>query len=159
MNLFELNQTYRDLEEREDLDSEVLADTLDSIDDAREIKLDNIAYWIEKNKMQLDWLSEKLKDLRAKQTSLNNLNRSLQDYMTRALDDAGIKELQTENHILKPRNYKASVIVDSLDNLPEEFKQTKTEVTADKKELYKALKDNQEIPGAHLKPNRGTVIK
>ncbi|PAY58908.1 hypothetical protein A8C46_10800, partial [Ligilactobacillus salivarius] len=132
MNLFELNQTYRDLEEREDLDPEVLADTLDSINDAREIKLDNIAYWIEKNKMQLDWLSEKLKDLRAKQTSLNNLNRSLQDYMTRALDDAGIKELQTENHILKPRNYKASVIVDSLDNLPEEFKQTKTEVTADK---------------------------
>ena len=135
MNLFELNQTYRDLEEREDLDSEVLADTLDSINDAREIKLDNIAYWIEKNKMQLDWLSEKLKDLRAKQTSLNNLNLSLQDYMTRALDDAGIKELQTENHILKPRNYKASVIVDSLDDLPEEFKQTKTEVTADKKEL------------------------
>lgn len=44
MNLFELNQTYRDLEEREDLDSEVLADTLDSINDAREIKLDNIAY-------------------------------------------------------------------------------------------------------------------
>ena len=159
MNLFELNQTYRDLEEREDLDPEVLADTLDSINDAREIKLDNIAYWIEKNKMQLDWLSEKLKDLRAKQTSLNNLNRSLQDYMTRALDDAGIKELQTENHILKPRNYKASVIVDSLDNLPEEFKQTKTEVTAYKKELYKALKDNKEIPGAHLKPNRGTVIK
>ena len=129
MNLFELNQTYRDLEEREDLDPEVLADTLDSINDAREIKLDNIAYWIEKNKMQLDWLSEKLKDLRAKQISLNNLNRSLQDYMTRALDDAGIKELQTENHILKPRNYKASVIVDSLDNLPEEFKQTKTEVS------------------------------
>lgn len=159
MNLFELNQTYRDLEEREDLDPEVLADTLDSIKDAREVKLDNIAYWIEKNKMQLDWLSEKLKNLRAKQTSLNNLNRSLQDYMTRALDDAGIKELQTENHILKPRNYKASVIVDSLDNLPEEFKQTKTEVTADKKGLYKALKDNQEIPGAHLKPNRGTVIK
>ena len=159
MNLFELNQTYRDLEEREDLDLTTLADTLEAIADARDVKLDNIAYWIEKNKMQLDWLSEKLKDLRAKQTSLNNLNRSLQDYMTRALDDADIKELQTENHILKPRNYKASVIVDSLDDLPEEFKQTKTEVTADKKELYKVLKDGQEVPGAYLKPNRGTVIK
>ena len=154
-----MNHTYIDLEVLFVFVSFVLADTLDSINDAREIKLDNIAYWIEKNKMQLDWLSEKLKDLRAKQTSLNNLNLSLQDYMTRALDDAGIKELQTENHILKPRNYKASVIVDSLDDLPEEFKQTKTEVTADKKELYKVLKDGQEVPGAYLKPNRGTVIK
>lgn len=159
MNLFELNQAYRKLEEREDLDLTTLTDTLEAITDARDVKLDNIAYWVEKNKMQLDWLSEKLKDLRAKQISLNNLNKSLQDYMTQALDDAGIKELQTENHILKPRNYKASVIVDSLDDLPEEFKQTKTEITADKKELYKVLKNGQKVPGVHLNANRGTVIK
>lgn len=159
MNLFELNQAYKDLETRDDLDIEVLADTLEAIADEREVKLDNVATWIEKNKMQIDWVTEKVKALQAKKASLTNLNKSLQGYMTQSLDDAGIKELQTKNHILKPRNYKASVVVDSLDDLPEEFKQTKTEVTADKKELYKVLKDNQEIPGAHLKPNRGTVIK
>ena len=159
MNLFELNQAYKDLETRDDLDTEVLADTLEAIADEREVKLDNVATWIEKNKMQINWVTEKVKDLQAKKASLTNLNKSLQSYMTQSLDDAGIKELQTENHILKPRNYKASVVVDSLDDLPESFKQIKTEVTADKKELYKALKDNQAIPGAHLKPNRGTVIK
>lgn len=159
MNLFELNQAYKDLETRDDLEIEVLADTLEAIADEREVKLDNVATWIEKNKMQIDWLAEKVRDLQGKKTSLINLNKSLQGYMTQSLDDAGIKELQTENHILKPRNYKASVVVDSLDDLPEEFKQTKTEVTADKKELYKVLKDGQEVPGAYLKPNRGTVIK
>lgn len=159
MNLFELNQKYKELEEREDLDPAVIADTLEAIADEREVKLDNVASWIEKNKMQIDWLAEKVKDLQAKKASLTNLNKSLQGYMTQSLDDAGIKELQTENHILKPRNYKASVVVDSLDDLPESFKQTKTEVTADKKELYKVLKDGQEVPGVHLKPNRGTVIK
>lgn len=159
MNLFELNQAYKDLETRDDLDTEVLADTLEAIADEREVKLDNVATWIEKNKMQIDWLTEKVKDLQAKKASLTNLNKSLQGYMTQSLDDAGIKELQTENHILKPRNYKASVVVDSLDDLPESFKQTKTEVTADKKELYKVLKNGQEVPGVHLKPNRGTVIK
>lgn len=159
MNLFELNQAYKDLETRDDLEIEVLADTLEAIADEREVKLDNVATWIEKNKMQIDWVTEKVKALQAKKASLTNLNKHLQSYMTQSLDDAGIKELQTENHILKPRNYKASVVVDSLDDLPEEFKQIKTEVTADKKELYKVLKDNQEIPGAHLKPNRGTVIK
>ena len=41
------------------------------------------------------------------------------------------KNCKLKTTFLKPRNYKASVIVDSLDNLPEEFKQTKTEVTAD----------------------------
>lgn len=159
MNLFELNQAYKDLETRDDLDTEVLADTLEAIADEREVKLDNVASWIEKNKMQIDWLAEKVKDLQAKKASLTNLNKSLQGYMTQSLDDAGIKELQTENHILKPRNYKASVVVDSLDDLPESFKQIKTEVTADKKELYNVLKNGQEVPGVHLKPNRGTVIK
>ena len=159
MNLFELNQAYKDLETRDDLDTEVLTDTLEAIADEREVKLDNVASWIEKNKMQIDWLTEKVKDLQAKKASLTNLNKSLQGYMTQSLDDAGIKELQTKNHILKTRNYKASVVVDSLDDLPESFKQIKTEVTADKKELYKVLKDGQEVPGVHLKSNRGTVIK
>lgn len=159
MNLFELNQTYRDLEEREDLDPEVLADTLDSINDAREIKLDNIATWIDKNKATVEWATEKIKELQEAKKYMINQNSKLQEYMTQVLDDAGIKQLLTKNHILRTRNYKASVIVDSLDNLPEEFKQTKTEVTADKKELYKVLKNGQEVPGVHLKPNRGTVIK
>lgn len=159
MNLFELNKKYKELEEREDLDPAVIADTLEAIADEREVKLDNVATWIEKNKMQIDWVTEKVKALQAKKASLTNLNKHLQSYMTQSLDDAGIKELQTENHILKPRNYKASVVVDSLEDLPESFKQIKTEVTADKKELYNVLKNGQEVPGVHLKPNRGTVIK
>ena len=159
MNLFELNQAYKELETRDDLDTEGLTDTLEAITDEREVKLDNIATWVEKNKMQIDWIAEKVKDLQTKKASLTNLNKSLQGYMTQSLDDAGIKELQTTNHILKPRNYKDSVVVDSLDDLPGEFKQTKTEITADKKELYKVLKDGQDVPGVHLKSNRGTVIK
>ena len=86
MNLFELNQTYRDLEEREDLDSKVLADTLDSINDAREIKLDNIAYWIEKNKMQLDWLSEKTQRFKSKA----NITQQLKSFFAR-LHDTSIR--------------------------------------------------------------------
>ncbi|MYY64137.1 siphovirus Gp157 family protein [Lactobacillus salivarius] len=159
MNLFELNQAYRDLEERDDLDPEMLADTLDSINDTREIKLDNIAYWIEKNKATVEWATKKIKELQEAKKYMINQNSKLQEYMTQVLDDAGIKQLLTKNHILRTRNYKAKVVVDNLDKLPEEFKQTKTEVTADKKELYKVLKNGQEVPGVHLKLNRGTVIK
>ena len=159
MNLFELNQAYKDLETRDDLDIEVLADTLEAIADEREVKLDNVATWIEKNKMQIDWVTEKIKALQAKKASLTNLNKSLQGYMTQSLDDAGIKELQTKNHILKPRNYKASVVVDSLDDLSADFKSTKTEVVADKTKIYKALSAGEDVPGAYLKPNRGTTIK
>lgn len=159
MNLFELNQNYKKLEEMDDLDPQLLADTLESITDTRDIKLDNIATWIEKNKAQLDWLDSKLKDLRAKQSSLKNKNKYLMSYMTDVLDDANIKELQTQNHILKTRNYKASAIVDNLNDLPAQFKTEKTEVVANKTAIYQALKAGQAVPGARLEPNRGTVIK
>ena len=159
MNLFEMNSKYRELEENEELDATTLKDTLDAINDAREVKLDNIASWIEKNKAQIDWVTKRVKDLQAKKTALTNLNKSLQEYMTAALDDAGLKELQTENYILKPRNYRASTVVWSLDELPDTFKDSKTEVFAKKSEIYKALSAGEDVPGAYLKPNRGTTIK
>ena len=159
MNLFELNQAYRDIEEREDLDPEILADTLDSINDTREIKLDNIATWIDKNKSQIEWSTERIKELQNDKKTLINQTIKLQEYMTQVLDDAGIKKLQTKKHILRTRNYKASVVVDSLDKLPDEFKKVSTETKADKVQIFKILSTGQEIPGAHLKPNRGTVIK
>lgn len=79
--------------------------------------------------------------------------------MTQVLDDAGIKQLLTKNHILRTRNYKAKVVVDNLDKLPDEFKKISTETKADKVQIFKTLSAGQEVPGAHLKPNRGIVIK
>ena len=79
--------------------------------------------------------------------------------MTQVLDDAGIKTLQIKIYIFRTRNYKVSVVVDSLDKLPDEFKKVSTETKADKVQIIKILSTGQEIPGAHLKPNRGTVIK
>ena len=107
MNLFELNEKYHELEQRDDLDPETLKDTLDSINDSREVKLDNIANWIENNQADIDFLDKKIKQLQADKKSLVNRTKSLMEYMTTAIDDSGLKELKTENHILKPRNYRA----------------------------------------------------
>ena len=159
MNLFEINEQYRVVEEMTDLDPKTLQDTLDAIADAREVKLDNIAYLIEKSKMQADFLKDKIKELQEAKKVLENKQKSLKEYMTSALDEAGIKELQTSNHILKTRNYKKSVIVDRLEDLPDEYKKTETVVKADSNALYRALINGDEIIGAHLKDNRGTVIK
>ena len=159
MNLFELNQAYRDLEERDDLDLETLKDTLDSIEEAREVKLDNIATWIDKNEEDIKHCKTVIERNQKAKKTLIKQNEWLKNYMTQVLDDAGIKKLTTENYILRTRNYKTKVVVDNLDKLPDEFKQTKTGVTADKVQIFKTLSAGQEVPGAYLKPNRGTVIK
>lgn len=159
MNLFELNEKYRELEQRDDLDPETLKDTLDSINDSREVKLDNIANWIENNQADIDFLDKKIKQLQADKKSLVNRTKSLMEYMTTAIDDSGLKELKTENHILKPRNYRASVYISDEKEIPSEFVKFKAVETIDKKAIYELLKNGETVRGAELKPNRKTVIK
>lgn len=159
MNLFELNEKYRELEQRDDLDPETLKDTLDSINDSREVKLDNIANWIENNQADIDFLDKKIKQLQADKKSLINRTKSLMEYMTTAIDDSGLKELKTENHILKPRNYRASVYISNEKDIPSEFVKFKAVETIDKKAIYELLKNGETVRGAELKPNRKTVIK
>ena len=159
MNLFELNEKYHELEQRDDLDPETLKDTLDSINDSREVKLDNIANWIENNQADIDFLDKKIKQLQADKKSLVNRTKSLMEYMTTASDASGLKELKTENHILKPRNYRASVYISNEKDIPSEFVKFKAVETIDKKAIYELLKNGETVRGAELKPNRKTVIK
>lgn len=158
MNVWEINDAIKKIQEK-DLDPDLLADTLESLQLTRDDKLDSVANWIESNKAKIDWIDGKLKQLREVKQHLTNQNKRLNEYLTNAIDDAGIKTLQTKNHILKPRNYKASTIVEKIEDLPIDYVTREEVIKADKKKLYEDLKQGKEIPGAHLKPNRGTVIQ
>lgn len=160
MNLFELNDSFRALQDRDDLDPTVLADSLDAIQDTREVKWDNIATWIDHNNATTDWITQRIKELQDKKKYLENQSKNLMTYLTDSIDDAGYKEARTANHILKPRNYKASVVIGDPDKLPLTFIHTETKTISrpDKKAIYTALKAGQEVPAAKLVPNRKTVI-
>lgn len=163
MNLFELNDNYRKVEalfdDGADVSEQALKDTFESIGEARDTTLDHIAFLIERNIAKGDFYAKKIKELQlAKKSAENTVNR-LNAYMTSAMDDAGLKELQTENHVLKPRNYKASVVIDNTHAIPDQYMVSKLTIMPDKTAIYKALKAGEEVPGVHTKPNRKTVIK
>ena len=158
MNVFELNNAIKIVKEK-DLDPETLKDTLESLELPRNEKLDNVATWIEENNMKLQWLKEKKRKLSDVETSIKNQNERLQEFLTQAIDDSGQKEIQTENHILKPRNYKDSVIVEETKKLPIDYIVCSEVVKPNKKLIYEDLKKGKSIRGAHLKSNRKTVIK
>lgn len=158
MNVFELNTAIKQVQEK-NLDPETLADTLESLELPRNEKLDNVASWIEENNMKLNWLKEKIKQLSEVEASIKKQTENLQEFLTQAIDDSGQKEIQTENHILKPRNYKDSVIVEETKKLPIDYIVCSEVVKPNKKLIYEDLKAGKSISGARLKPNRKTVIK
>ena len=158
MNVFELNNAIKQVQEK-DLDPETLKDTLESLELPRNEKLDNVASWIEQNQMNANYYSEKAKKYEAEAKKYKNKNNYLMEFLTQAIDDSGQKEIRTKNHILKPRNYKGSVIVEEPKKLPIDYVIRTEAIRPDKKKIYEDLKAGKSISGAHLKPNRKTVIK
>ena len=162
MNLFELGQQYQELADREDLDPTVLADTLDSIEDTWSDKANNIARWIESLDSDVDWLMKKKRSISDELSYRKNLRANLMTYLTSAIDDRGLKEVHTDDYILRPRNYKQRTVIDDESKIPNEYRNyEKYQGMYDvkKNDVYKALKDGKDVPGAHLEPNRSTVIK
>ena len=162
MNVFEYNRAVEIVKakaEQGKISDEALADTLESIEVQRNEKLDNVASWIEENQMDADYYSKKAKDYEAEAKKYKNKNKYLMEFLTAAIDDSGQKEIRTENHILKPRNYKDAVVVEDTKKLPIDYIMTSEVVKPNKKLLYEDLKKGKSITGAHLKANRKTVIK
>lgn len=161
-NLFELNDQFRELSQRDDLDPTILADTLDAIDDTWTDKVNNIANWIESLDADVDWLTKKKRSISDELTYRKNLRNNLMVYLTSAIDDRGLKEVRTDNFILRPRSYRQRTVIEDENKIPTEYRNYEKYqgmFDVDKSAIYKALKDGKQVPGAHLKPNRSTVIK
>ncbi|OTA43201.1 hypothetical protein BHL83_07510 [Limosilactobacillus reuteri] len=162
MNLFQLSQQYQQLADNDELDPTVIADTLDSINDAWEDKLNNIAKWCESLDSDIDFLTKKKRSISDELSYRKNLRANLMTYLTSAIDDRGLKEVHTDDYILRPRNYKQRTVIDDEDKIPGEYRNyAKYQGMYDikKNDVYKALKDGKNVPGAHLEPNRKVMIK
>ena len=158
MNVFEINNAIAEIENK-DLDPEVLVDTIQSLELTRDQKLDGAAGLSDKYDSEIQWANDRIKELREFIKVSKNKKDRLNQYITDAIDDARLKEIKTEHHILKPRNYRDSVIVEEIRKLPIDYVVEEKTIKADKKKLYEDLKAGKEITGAHLKANRKTLIK
>lgn len=161
-NLFQLNDQFKELSQRDDLDPTILSDTLDAIEDTWTDKVNNIANWIESLDADVDWLTKKKRSISDELTYRKNLRNNLMVYLTSAIDDRGLKEVRTDNFILRPRSYRQRTVIEDENKIPTEYRNYEKYqgmFDVDKSAIYKALKDGKQVPGAHLKPNRSTVIK
>ncbi|MBC6360546.1 siphovirus Gp157 family protein [Lactobacillus apis] len=158
MKLFEINEAIKKIADRDDIDQQTLKDTLDSLKLTRDAKLDGLAGLIERDTADIDFLTNKIKQLTEQKKQRQNQKENLLRYMTEVIDNAGIKELHTEHYILKPRSFRQKTVISDESKLPEVYRVKKEVVSIDKQKLYNDMKDGNEVPGAHLEPNRKTVI-
>lgn len=157
--LYELSDKYKELSEREDLDPEVLHDTLDAINDVIEDKADNIAAWI-------DDLTSAAKRKKAKAKEWNDSAKedlkkadSLKHYLIQELTHAGKKKMETDRFLLSTRKNNPATVIDDATLIPDTFKTTKATESIDKTAIKEAIKLGKDVPGAHLQASQSITIK
>lgn len=119
---------------------------------------DGIEY-IKKQKAFLEAIDKRMEELKAlKQSRKNRLERVRLGYAD-FLTAVGKKKIETPCGNMTVTAPTMTTIIDSIDELPDEYKSTTIKVDADKTKIKEAISAGEKVPGAHLEAKQSIRIK
>ena len=158
MNLYKLTQNYQNvLEIAEQLDAETLKDTLDSIDEAINAKVENTAYVIKTLEANVAAIDTEIKRLQAMKSAQTNNVKNLKLYIQESMEKVGLDNVQGKLIKVAIQNNPQSVRVDNEEALKEYMVEQPKKL--DKRSLLEDLKQGVEVYGAELQQTRSLRIK
>lgn len=159
MKLYELTENYSQvLELAEQLDAETLRDTLDSIDEAIEIKIENTAKVVRSLEGNVDAIDNEIKRLTDKKSTLNNNIKGIKSYMQESMEQVGKEKVKGHLFNIGIQNNPQSVnVVDEKKIKMDYFVEQPSKL--DKKRLLADLKEGKEVEGAELQQTRSLRIR
>ena len=159
--LYELTAEYMELlnmAEEEELDPQVLADTLEGMDGELEQKAENYAMMINTLNGQADMLSAEIKRLTERKKTIENNSKRMKESLGNAMNSTGKRKFKTLLFSFGIQKNPPVLVVDDEDKVPEEFVKVKKEI--DKAALKKFVKDNENgLDFAHLEQTESLRIR
>ena len=157
MNIYELSLALQDVQNM-DLDPEVMKDTLDSIEDAIEIKAENIAKLVRNLESDVSAYKEEEDRLKTKRQATENKVKWLKTYLEDNMKLTGKTKFKSGMFNFLIQKNPASVNITDEKIIPEEFL-IQQPPKVDKTSLKEILKRGIEVPGAELKQTEGLRIR
>lgn len=156
--LYALTDDYqRVLDLAEELDPQVLQDTLDSIKEEIDSKAENIA--IVRNQMQNDiaFTKQEIERLTKRKKAIENNEKALKEYLLQQMELAGIKKIKGKYFDISTRK-NVSLNVSDESHIPSEFfDEQKPKLR--KTDLKNALKNGLEVDGVSLEQTESLMIR
>ena len=158
MRLYELTSSYEQLlEMAEQLDEETLRDTLESINEAIEEKVENTAYVIKSLEANVKIIDEEVKRLQAMKSTQQRNIKSLKEYIQESMEKVGLGKIEGSLIKVSIQNNPPSVRLD------DDFKIGKYLVSVepkfDRKAILSDLKQGLDVPGAEIVQGRSIRIR
>lgn len=153
MKLYEINQSILEC-----IDSEtgeiIDADKLNDLQIARDEKLENLALWYKDLLAEANALKEEKEAFAEREKAAKNKAESLKNYLSYALNGENFKTTKCALSFRKSEK----TVIDDIYSIPESYLKY-AEPKADLTEIKKAIKNGEEIKGAHLEETQNIQIK
>lgn len=157
MNLYTLTQNYLQVLEMAE-SGEDLADTLESLEDAIEVKAENTAKVIKQLEANAEMLANESRRLSERKSAIENNVRNLKSYLQDQFERCGKAKVKGEIFTVAIQNNPQSVEVVDETKIPLEFF-IQQEPKLDRKELLTHLKAGEEIAGVTIKQTKSLRIR
>lgn len=162
--LYALSAEYRAAADRLhdlDLDDQTIADTLDGMAGAIELKARNVAFVIRNCEALATQIKEAEERMAARRKALENRAARIRSYLQANMQACGMSAIECPEFKLAIRNNPPAVVIDAESQIPAEF-MTQPEPPAprpDKKAIAAAIKSGREVSGAHLEKSERLEIR
>lgn len=157
-NLYELTQSFLQVQNMIENDSEGLEDTLESIDLAINEKLENIAKVIKNLEGEINSFKAEEKRLSERRKTIENNIKRLKQYAEDSLKLTGERKIKAGTFTFNIQKNPPSVKVLNDKSIPLDYFNV-VEPALDKKRLLKDLKNGESIEGAELHQGESLRIR
>lgn len=157
--LYELTQQYNQIFNTiaEESDFEQLEQILSGIEEAFEIKAENIAKLIKSLDGDIEAYKKEVDRLSTRKKTLENYQDRMKVYLETNMKAIGKENIKGNIFTFFIQNNPPKVIVDNEKYIPKKYKSI--EIHIDKKALLDSLKNGEKIKGAHMEQSASLRIR
>ena len=163
-SLYDLAAEYQAASDKlhdSELDDQTIADTLEGMAGAIEVKAQNVAFVIRNTEAMAEQIKQAEEAMQKRRKAMENHAARLRAYLLANMQTTGITKIEGCAYFnISLRNNPESVVIDAESQLPEQFMRVvPATYSPDKTAIKEAIKAGQEVPGAHLTRTQSLSIK
>ena len=139
------------------LSKEDFAIALNELEQSKIEKCGNAISYLSMVKHGIEEMKAEEKRIATQRKSLETRVKNIENAFLYVLNNMGGGEVITKYGIMKIRKNPPSVVIDDISKIPDKYKNTKIEITPDKKAIKKAIDNNEKIEGCHIEQGEKLV--
>ena len=144
-----------------DLDPQTIADTLEGMAGALEVKATSVAMFIRNLEATAEAIDDAIDQMKARRQAIQQRALNIKSYLLDNMARTGITKIESPHFVITLRDNPVKVVVDDVSVVPFDYFRDPPAPPPelDKKTIAEALKAGQVVPGCHLERTQRVEIK